>query len=83
MRRIFAKRMKFFEAKSVGTFNASDSRQSRPLRIKRVLAIAKARLILGRDENPFWVRARSEQSAERGASRAESNFINIYVNIIS
>ena len=28
MRRIFAKRTKFFEAKSVDTFNASDSRQS-------------------------------------------------------
>ena len=28
VRRIFAKRTKFFEAKSVDTFNASDSRQS-------------------------------------------------------
>ena len=34
-RRTFAKRMKFFEAKSVGSFNASDSRQSTAAQIKR------------------------------------------------
>ena len=35
VRSAFAKRMKFFEAKHVGTFNASDSRQSTPAQIQK------------------------------------------------
>ena len=66
VRRSFAKRMKFFEAKTVDTFYANDSRQSHPLRIKRSVD-SRPVYFGGEDENP--ADAKHLCGFERGVSR--------------